>query len=61
MLSTSNRLLRRLSLLQSRRHWTGAELSQRLDIELELGIFVGTGNALGEPVVMAQATPAGTP
>ena len=29
--------------------------SQRLDIELELGIFVGTGNALGEPVVMAQA------
>ena len=29
--------------------------SQRLDIELELGIFVGTGNALGEPVAMAQA------
>jgi fumarylacetoacetase len=29
--------------------------SQRLDIELELGIFVGTGNALGEPVLMAQA------
>ncbi len=28
---------------------------QRLDIELELGIFVGTGNALGEPVAMAQA------
>ena len=33
MLSTSNRLLRLLSLLQSRRHWTGAELSQRLDID----------------------------
>jgi fumarylacetoacetase len=29
--------------------------SQRLDIELELGIFVGTGNALGEPVPMARA------
>ena len=29
--------------------------SQRLDIELELGIFVGTGNALGEPMAMAQA------
>ena len=29
--------------------------SKRLDIELELGIFVGSGNALGEPVPMAQA------
>jgi len=29
--------------------------SMRLDIELELGIFVGAGNALGEPVSMAQA------
>ncbi|MDR3384604.1 MAG: fumarylacetoacetase, partial [Rhodoferax sp.] len=29
--------------------------SKRLDIELELGIFVGTGNALGEPVAMTQA------
>jgi len=29
--------------------------SQRLDIELELGIFMGSGNALGEPVPMAQA------
>lgn len=33
MLSTSNRLLRLLSLMQSRRHWTGAELSQRLDVD----------------------------
>ncbi|CAN7363032.1 YafY family protein [Pseudoxanthomonas sp. LjRoot168] len=33
MLSTSNRLLRLLSLMQSRRHWTGAELSQRLEID----------------------------
>ena len=29
--------------------------SQRLDIELELGIFIGPGNALGAPVPMAQA------
>ncbi|GGH54402.1 fumarylacetoacetase [Comamonas phosphati] len=29
--------------------------SQRLDIELELGIFVGPGNALGESVPMAEA------
>jgi fumarylacetoacetase len=29
--------------------------SKRLDIELELGIFVGTGNALGDRVAMAQA------
>ncbi|WP_029525802.1 fumarylacetoacetase [Polaromonas glacialis] len=29
--------------------------SKRLDIELELGIFVGSGNALGESVPMAQA------
>ncbi|MBA3930861.1 putative DNA-binding transcriptional regulator YafY [Pseudoxanthomonas japonensis] len=33
MLSTSNRLLRLLSLMQSRRHWTGAELSQRLEVD----------------------------
>ncbi|MEZ5646810.1 MAG: fumarylacetoacetase [Burkholderiaceae bacterium] len=29
--------------------------SKRLDIELELGVFVGTGNAQGEPVGMADA------
>lgn len=28
---------------------------KRLDIELELGIFVGTANELGDPVTMAQA------
>ncbi len=28
---------------------------KRLDWELELGVFVGTGNALGEPVALAQA------
>jgi fumarylacetoacetase len=29
--------------------------SARMDYELEMGIFVGPGNALGEPVSMAQA------
>jgi fumarylacetoacetase len=29
--------------------------SKRLDIELELGIFVGSGNALGDPIPMTQA------
>ncbi|HVK93967.1 MAG TPA: fumarylacetoacetase [Noviherbaspirillum sp.] len=29
--------------------------SQRVDYELELGVLVGSGNALGEPVSMAQA------
>lgn len=28
---------------------------ERLDLELELGMFVGAGNALGEPVPIAQA------
>lgn len=34
MLETSARLLRLLSLLQSRRDWTGAELTDRLDVGL---------------------------
>ncbi|WP_101050083.1 fumarylacetoacetase [Macromonas nakdongensis] len=29
--------------------------SQRLDIELELGIFIGHGNALGDPIAMPEA------
>ncbi|MDM7463976.1 MAG: fumarylacetoacetase [Tepidimonas taiwanensis] len=29
--------------------------SRRLDIELELGVFVGPGNALGEPIPIAEA------
>lgn len=29
--------------------------SQRLDIELELGVFIGTGNALGEPIAITEA------
>ncbi|ALN89538.1 MULTISPECIES: helix-turn-helix transcriptional regulator [Lysobacter] len=33
MLKTSTRLLRLLSLLQSRRHWTGADLCERLEVD----------------------------
>lgn len=29
--------------------------SQKLDIELELGVFIGTGNALGEPIPIDDA------
>jgi fumarylacetoacetase len=29
--------------------------SKRLDIELELGIFIGSGNPVGNPIAMAQA------
>jgi fumarylacetoacetase len=29
--------------------------SQRLDIELELGVFIGTGNALGDPIAITEA------
>jgi fumarylacetoacetase len=29
--------------------------SQRMDIELELGVLIGPGNALGEPISMADA------
>ena len=29
--------------------------SARMDIELELGVFMGNGNALGEPIAMADA------
>ncbi len=32
MLSSSSRLLRLLSLLQARRHWTGPELAERLEV-----------------------------
>jgi fumarylacetoacetase len=29
--------------------------TQRLDFELELGVFIGRGNALGEPIALEQA------
>ena len=31
------------------------QASQRMDIELEMGLFVGAGNALGEPITIEQA------
>ena len=31
------------------------QASQRMDIELEMGLFVGAGNALGEPIAIEQA------
>ncbi|NYT86956.1 fumarylacetoacetase [Pusillimonas harenae] len=31
------------------------ELTRKLDFELELGVFVGQGNALGKPIVMDEA------
>ncbi|MBI5259922.1 MAG: fumarylacetoacetase [Burkholderiales bacterium] len=31
--------------------------SERLDYELELGVLIGPGNALGEPIALAQAAP----
>ena len=30
-------------------------VSQRLDIELELGVFIGPGNALGTPITLSEA------
>ncbi|WP_180683193.1 fumarylacetoacetase [Tepidicella baoligensis] len=29
--------------------------SQRMDIELELGVFIGTGNTLGDPIAITEA------
>ena len=45
MLETSARLLRLLSLLQSRPDWTGAELAERLGVTTRtmLGWTLGTG------------------
>ena len=55
MLETSARLLRLLSLLQSRRDWTGAELASRAGVGLRtLRRDVGRLRELGYPV---EATP----
>jgi len=51
MLSTSARLLRLLSLLQTRRHWPARELSDRLDIdERTVRRDIGRLRDLGYPV-----------
>jgi predicted DNA-binding transcriptional regulator YafY len=55
MLETSTRLLRLLSLLQSRRDWTGTELASRLDVGLRtLRRDINRLRDLGYPV---DATP----
>ncbi|MEU5880203.1 WYL domain-containing protein [Spirillospora sp. NPDC047279] len=51
MLETSARLLRLLSLLQSRRDWTGAELAERLEVSARTVRYdVGKLRSLGYPV-----------
>jgi predicted DNA-binding transcriptional regulator YafY len=51
MLSTSARLLRLIALLQSRRHWPGSALAQRLDIDVRsLRRDIGRLRELGYPV-----------
>ena len=51
MATTSTRTLRLLSLLQGRRHWSGAELSERLGVSLRtLRRDVDRLRELGYPV-----------
>src|SRR3954462_14224592 len=51
MAATSSRTLRLLSLLQSRRHWAGADLAERLDVSLRtLRRDVDRLRELGYPV-----------
>ena len=55
MLETSARLLRLLSLLQSRRDWTGAELTDRLGVGLDPPELVPVLRALAERLGKAAA------
>ncbi|WP_327291805.1 helix-turn-helix transcriptional regulator [Streptomyces sp. NBC_01198] len=60
MLETSARLLRLLSLLQSRRDWTGPELADRLDVTARtVRRDVERLRALGYPVHAAPGTAGG--
>ncbi|MFD3454149.1 helix-turn-helix transcriptional regulator [Streptomyces sp. NPDC058691] len=60
MLETSARLLRLLSLLQSRRDWTGPELAQRLEVTARtVRRDVERLRALGYPVHAAPGTTGG--
>jgi predicted DNA-binding transcriptional regulator YafY len=55
MLETSARLLRLLSLLQTPREWTGAELAERLDVDVRtVRRDVDKLRALGYPVQAAR-------
>jgi predicted DNA-binding transcriptional regulator YafY len=57
MLETSARLLRLLSLLQSNRHWSGAELAERLDVTARtVRRDVERLRDLGYPVEATQGT-----
>src|SRR6202012_2776003 len=55
MLETSARLLRLLSLLQSRRDWTGAELAERVGVGV--GTLPGDIGRLGDLGYPVDATP----
>ncbi len=60
MLETSARLLRLLSLLQSRRDWTGTELADRLDVGLRtVRRDIGRLRDLGYPVDAAPGVAGG--
>ncbi|HYL99620.1 MAG TPA: YafY family protein [Blastocatellia bacterium] len=60
MLDTSARLLRLLSLFQARRYWTGAELSQRLEVtDRTLRRDVDRLRSLGYPIHSTSGTAGG--
>ena len=60
MLQTSARLLRVLSLLQSRRHWSGADLAARLEVtERTVRRDVDKLRSLGYPVLAAAGVAGG--
>src|SRR3954451_11765227 len=60
MLDTSARLLRLLTLLQTRREWSGAELSTRLEIsERTLRRDMDRLRTLGYPVASSTGTAGG--
>jgi len=60
MLETSARLLRLLSLLQTRRYWAGSELAERLDVTLRtLRRDVDKLRSLGYPVNAASGRAGG--
>lgn len=60
MLSSSSRLLRLLSLLQSRRHWAGPELAERLEVhQRTLRRDIDKLRSLGYPVQASSGVAGG--